>query len=139
MERIYHTFDEWECLPAGFYENNAPNHSADEADEEMRSMLADPDRLRTSLDRVLAEWLMSCEHYLSNERMDRLAWLRSAALCIETAIPKRFRGGYTLLTEDEKTVADELTLDALNQWLKSRGEPSLSLEEAKSKTQMDLY
>lgn len=139
MDRMWHTWDEWECYPAGLYEVRAPNHTADEADEEMRRMLSNPTRFQRNLKRVLDEWPLSCEHYLSNERMDRLWWLRSAALCIETAIPKRFRGGYKLLNDEEREIADILSLDALNRWLNDHGESSLTMDDAKSKTQMDLY
>lgn len=139
MERIYHTFDKWQCLPAGFYEPKHPTLSDTECDDTVRALLLDPDRLSDALDRVLREWPTSCEHYLSNERMDRLAWLRCAAACLLYGIPKRFRGAYAELDDDAKSVADEISLKALNQWLTDRGEDPLSMEDAASKTQMDLY
>ena len=141
MKRIYHTWNEWECYPAGFYENRPADKSLTEDDckEIYRALLADIPRFREALARVLAEWPNSCEHYLSNERMNRIAWLGQASLCIAEGIPARFRGGYMLLDDDQKLAADLAALDALNEWVTARGEGPLTLETAGSKTQMNLY
>ena len=67
MKRIYHTWDEWECYPAGFYENRPANKDLtdDDCRETYRALLADIPRFRAALDRVITEWHNSCEHYLS--------------------------------------------------------------------------
>ena len=141
MKRIYHTWDKWECYPAGFYENYPADRSI--TDDDARAIfvefLRDIPRFTVALERVLAEWPNSCEHYLSNERMNRIAWLGQAALCIAEGIPSRYRGGYHKLTGTEKAAADAAALDALNTWLTAHGEEPLDLEQAKSKTEMDLY
>lgn len=141
MKRIYHTWDEWECYPAGFYENRPADKSlTDEHCKAIyRDLLADIPTFRGALARVLNEWPNSCEHYLTNERMNRIAWLGQASLCIARGIPSRYRGGYMLLTDGQKLAADLAALDALNEWLTQYGEPALTLEQAGSKTQMDLY
>lgn len=141
MERIYHTWDEWECYPAGFYESRHPDPavSDDEAIEQYAVFLKDNEAFRAALERVITEWPHSCEHYLSNERMNRIAWLGQASACIAEGLPSRYRSGYNRLTEDEQRAADTLALEYLNRWLTLRGEPTLTLETAASKTQMDLY
>lgn len=140
MKRIFHTWDKWECYPAGFYENKPPGDLTDEqAVAEYSTFLRDIPTFKVALERVLGEWPNSCEHYLSNERMNRIAWLGQAAMCIHTGIPSRFRGGYNLLTDDEKLAADLTALAALNTWLASEGEEPLTMEAAASKTEMDLY
>ena len=141
MKRIFHTWNEWECYPAGFYESRPVDGDMD--DERCRdryaAFLRDDDAFRAALDRVLAEWPNSTEHYLSNERMNRIAWLGQAAACIAEGLPSRFRGGYNRLTAEEQERADATALEYLNRWLVGRGEVALSPEEAASKTQMDLY
>ena len=53
MRRIYHTWDEWECFPAGFYEPRPPaGMTDDEAREAYRAFLADDEAFRHGLDRV---------------------------------------------------------------------------------------
>lgn len=141
MKRTYHTWDKWECYPAGFYENRPLNR--DLTDDECRHIYADhlrdTDRFRAALQRVITEWPNSCEHYLSNERMNRIAWLGQASLCIAEGIPQRFRGGYMELTKEEQLKADETALEALNAWLFFQGELPVDLEGAGSKAKVNLY
>ena len=141
MDRIYHTWDKWECYPAGFYETKPPSKSLTTQDckQAYADFLADLVRFENAMIGVISEWPNSCEHYLSNERMNRIAWLGQSAMCWETRIPAVFCGGYFLLDEHQRMAADNAALDALNLWLQSRGEPALTMEEAASKTQANLY
>jgi hypothetical protein len=141
MDRIYHTWDKWECYPAGFYESHPPAEgmSAQECRDAYTEFLRDLDRFRAGLEGVLADWPNSTEHYLTNERMNRIAWLGQAAMCHQTRIPRAFRSGFTQLTTDEQGAANRLALEYLNRFLASRGEPALTVEEAQSKTGADLY
>lgn len=141
MERIYHTWDKWECYPAGFYETRPPvkGMTDEEARDEFAAFLGDPARFGRGLDRVLAEWPHSCEHYLTNERMNRIAWLGQAAACIEMGLPSRYRAGYFRLTPEQQAAADGQALYYLNVWLVNNGAEPVDMAGAASKTQMDLY
>ena len=140
MQRIYHTWDKWECYPAGFYETKPPKPMTDkEAEEAYRAFLADDEAFRGALQRVITEWPSSCEHYLSNENMNRIAWLGQSSMCIARGIPARFRGGFYRLTEEQQERANATALEYLNKWLVARGEPELAPESANSKTEMNLY
>lgn len=141
MQRIYHTWDQWECYPAGFYNPKPPRKelTTEDCKQAYAAFLADTHRFSAALYRVITEWVNSCEHYLSNERMNRIAWLGQASMCLETGVSKFFCGGFFLLSEDEQKIADETALLYLNKWLSARGEPALTMEEAASKTQADLY
>jgi hypothetical protein len=140
MQRIYHTWDKWECYPAGFYESTPPKGmTPDEALTAYRDFLADVPRFKHAMERVVSEWPNSCEHYLSNENMNRVAWLGQAAMCIETRVPAVYRSGYNLLTEQQKQEADQAALECLNGWLAERGGEWLSLETVASKTVANLY
>lgn len=141
MNRVYHTWDAWECYPAGMYETKPPHEgmTAQECRDTYAEFLRDPDRFRAGLEGVLADWPHSIEHYLTNERMNRIAWLGQAAMCHETRVPRAFRSGFALLTPDEQEAADRLALEYLNRFLVGRGEAALTLEEARSRTEADLY
>ena len=140
MKRIYHTWDKWECYPAGFYENKAPNGwTAQEATKRYADFLRDNLAFEMALDRVTTEWIRSCEHYLSNENMNRIAWLGQASACFALRLPSAFRSGYHLLTPGEQRTADELALKYLNRWLEAHGEAPLNLENAGSKLDVELY
>lgn len=140
MKRIFHTWDEWECYPAGFYDNRPPRGmTPKQAIDEYSTFLRDLPRFERALQRVIAEWGNSCEHYLSNQSMNRIAWLGQASLCIETRIPAVFRSGFGRLTQSQQDEANLMALKYLNIWLVSRNENELTLETAKSKTQADMY
>jgi hypothetical protein len=140
MKRIYHTWDKWECYPAGFYENGPKSEMTREQCELAYSeLLRDLPAFEAALQRVIAEWRFSCEHYLSNQNMNRIAWLGQAALCIAKGIPSCFRGGFNLLSLQEQYAANQAALSALNRWLLARGDDQLMLADAQSKTQVDLY
>lgn len=139
--RILHQWHEWECYPAGFYEEKPPNGmTPEEAEIAFRDFLADIQRFDKALSDVIEGWKNSCEHYLTNERMNRIAWLGQAAACLDSKLPARFCGGYNLLSDEQKLAADLKALEWLNKWLSANGRPILaSLDEAKSKTEPNLY
>lgn len=140
MKRIYHTWEKWECYPAGFYEDRPPEGmTPKDAVRAYAEFLRDTPRFEAALARVLAEWPNSCEHYLTNENMNRIAWLGQAAMCIATRVPSCFRGGFNTLPALEQRAANEAALRALNAWLTARGEPALDLDSAQSKTEPNLY
>jgi AraC-like DNA-binding protein len=138
--RILHTWDKWECYPAGFYNTSPPDGmSKEDCEERYRQLLTDLPTFEFAMARVISEWPTSCEHYLTNERMNRIAWLGQAALCIHHGIPSIFRGGFNLLTEDEQNTANDKALEYLNIWLTINGRSPLTLDEAQSKTEANLY
>lgn len=138
INRIYHTWDKWECYPAGLHNQKPPKdlEMDDEACKEAyREFLSDLPRFAAALDRVLREWPMTCEHNLTNESMNRLAWLGQAAMCIETGIPAIYRGGFNRLTPQQQEDANLMALKYLNIFT---GE-NLTLDTAKSKTEANQY
>lgn len=139
MNRVYHTWDKWECYPAGFYENKHPTIDDERCREMYAEFLRDSPRFLLAMLQVLRDWPNSSEHYLSNENMNRIAWLGQASMCYATGVPAAFRGGFNRLTETEQHQADMCALRVLNIWLGTRGEPELTLEQAKSKTDANLY
>ncbi len=138
--RIFHTFDKWECQKAGFYESKPPKGlTADNCRAYYRDLLTDMPEFERVLACVTSEWKHSCEHYLTNSAMNRIAWLGQAALCYKYGIPSEFRGGYGLLTEAQQLAADEAALRALNAWMKANGRPEAAMQDANPNRQSDIY
>ena len=137
--RIFHTYEKWECHKAGFYAGSFDGKTKEDCEEAYRKFLADTKRFSAALGRVISEWKHSCEHYLSNAAMNRIAWLGQASMCIETGIPAAFRGGFGLLTQKQQKKANETALIYLNKWLLANGRPVTTLDEAMSARQSDIY
>jgi len=139
--RVFHTWDEWECYPAGFYDEHPP--STDLTDDDCREIYAeflkDPVAFEAALERVIREWPNSCAHYLTNQRMNRIAWLGQASVCIAHGIPSRYRGGFNMLSDEEQERANLVALDALNKWMRQNGRIELTMEQAQGNGKVDLY
>tara|TARA_R100000664_G_scaffold34227_1_gene55326 strand:- start:7793 stop:8947 length:1155 start_codon:yes stop_codon:yes gene_type:complete len=139
-ERIFHTYDKWECEKAGLYKQSVDGMKADECKEAYRAFLADTDRFRAASEKVISEWKNSCEHYLTNFAMNRIAWIGQASMCYETGIPSKFCSGFSLLTDEQKEAANQVALDTLNKWLVSQGREEVTMEQAlNASSQVELY
>jgi len=138
-DRIFHTYNKWECYKAGFYNTTKPGMSRIQCENAYGVFLSDLNRFEDALGHVITEWKYSCEHYLTNKAMNRIAWLGQASMCYATGIPAVYRGGFYLLTEDQQQQANELALVYLNKWLVANSRPEVTLEEGLSDNQMDLY
>lgn len=137
--RLFHTWDKWECYRHGFYAERPADMTHDEGEEKYREFLADLPRFAAALEIVVTQWRHSCEHYLTNDRMNRIAWLGQAAVAQAMGIPSACRGGYHRLTDEQKSAADEMALVYLNKWLESNGRPCVDFEAAGGRTEAELY
>jgi ParB-like chromosome segregation protein Spo0J len=137
--RIFHTYKKWECYKAGFYATTKAGMTRKQCEEAYRDFIADSKRFSDALEHVITEWKYSCEHYLTNVAMNRIAWLGQAAVCYAIGVPAAFRGGFNLLSEQEQVEANEIACVYLNKWLKANDRDEVTLEEAISGRQMDIY
>jgi hypothetical protein len=71
--------------------------------------------------------------------MNRIGWLGQASIAYKYGIPSKFRGGYNELTDEQKMNADLAALEAMNKWMEANGYETMTLEEAQSKTEANLY
>jgi len=140
MSRVYHTYDKWECYPAGFYESCVDGKSKEECEKEYASFLRDTKSFEIALSHVVSYWTNSCEHYLTNGAMNRVAWLGQASACYAVGLPSKFCSGYNRLSEDEREIANRTALSYLNFWLTMNGRSSVSMDIATSSgRQVETY
>lgn len=138
--RIFHTHDKWECHKAGFYDNFKTGMTKEECEKAYCDFLSNIPKFKKALKAVISEWKHSCEHYLTNSAMNRIAWLGQAAACYAIKVPSSFRSGFYLLTPEQQKQADETALKFLNKWLKTNKLETVSMEEALSHDrQSDIY
>lgn len=138
--RIFHTHDKWECYKAGFYATGLEGMTKAQCENAYRDFLGDSALFADALEHVVVEWVNSCEHYLTNAAMNRIAWLGQAAACYALGVPSVYRGGFYLLTEIQQAEANRVALVYLNKWLVTQGRPEVTMEEAYSyERQSDIY
>jgi hypothetical protein len=138
--RVFHTFEKWECHKVGFYAPSKEGFTAEQAKTAYADFLKNSDLFARVLAKVTTEWVYSCEHYLTNRSMNRIAWLGQASACYHLGLPSVYCGGFNLLSEEEQLTANNVALTALNEWLFFRGKPPVDLGEAmNSNKQTELY
>ena len=138
--RFFHTFDKWECHKAGFYQPTKFGMKQSECENEYLRVLSNLDLFEEALNKVINEWVYSCEHYLTNKSMNRIAWLGQASVCYLTGVPSKFSSGWFLLSDEEKNKANNLALKYLNIWLEKYGFEKVELNEALSLgRQVNIY
>ena len=139
-DRIFHTFEKWECHKAGFYGSKKDGMTAEQCEVAYSEYLSNLDRFREGLEGILKNWVNSCEHYLTNKSMNRIAWLGQAAMCYSTGVPSKFCSGFNLLTTDQQNAANELALEYLNKWMVKYNRELLTMDEALSiGRQVNIY
>lgn len=140
QERIFHTYDKWECHKAGFYASKFEGLTKDQAEQAYADFLSDDDAFKNALEGVISEWVHSCQHYLTNKAMNRIAWLGQAAMCYATGIPSVYCSGFNRLSDEEQFRANMIALDYLNKWRLANNRNELTLEEALSvNRQVNIY
>jgi hypothetical protein len=118
VERVFHKWDDWECTSAGMYEPAYCTKTDDHVFKlQYRDFLADLDWFQFAIDRVFAEWPISCENFLTNQQINRVAWIGQASACIELGLPSAFKGGFWLLSRDQQNAANELSENNLINWI----------------------
>lgn len=138
--RIFHTFDKWECHKAGFYQSKKEGWSNEQCEDEYIRILTNDSEFEALLERVITEWKYSCEHYLTNKAMNRLAWLGQASICLGSGVPSSYSQAWFKLTKDQQDKANGIALKHLNKWLLSNNRQELTMEEAISvNRQTELY
>jgi len=138
--RIFHTYDKWECYPAGFYESVLKDKSHTECEIIFKEILSNKEIFSKALQGVINNWKHSCEHYLTNNSMNRIAWLGQAAVCYESKVPSRYSGAWFDISETLRTEANNIALEYLNKWLVINNRPEVEMHEAlNSGRQIELY
>lgn len=139
-DRIFHTFDKWECHKAGFYAGSKEGMTADECEKAYADFLSNNERFEDGLNGVITKWKHSCEHYLTNKAMNRIAWLGQAAMCYSTGVPSKFCAGFNKLTNEQQETANQIALKYLNIWLVNNNRQEVEMNEALSLgRQVNIY
>jgi len=122
MIRIFHPWDKWEDYKHNFY-GGICEYGHDRTLETCALLLKDLSKFETALKIIINEWQYSCEHNLTNENMNRIAYLGQAANALINKVPYNISmGSYNLLSLKEQQAADSLAKKYLNLWLERHNE-----------------
>ena len=119
MNQVWHPWTDWECYRAGMFDGEV-SVDPGTARAMYANFLRDIPRFEAAMQRVLLEWPISCEHFLTNVSMNRIAWLGQAAMCMETGIPRTFRGGFNEMNLPDRRAANAAAQRTLDQYTCTR-------------------
>jgi len=138
--RIFHTYDKWECYKSGFYNSKKEGWTNEQCIEEFKRILSDQDLFAEILNKLIIDWKYSCEHYLTNKSMNRIAWLGQAAVCYHSGVPSTYSNAWFDLDEVTTEKANKTALKYLNKWMLLNSYSETDLNEAISiGRQIELY
>ena len=86
MKRIYHPYWLWEDYKNGFYDNCTGETKKAKKDLAIK-MFMDKDLTTEYMKRVVENWKYSCEHNLTNESINKIAYIGQGACCIYGGVP----------------------------------------------------
>lgn len=116
IKRIYHPYWLWEDYKHGFYDNVSG--------EQKKLMIAkvvemfnDEKKTKEMMFFIVDNWQYSCEHNLTNESLNKIAYIGQAACCIFYKIPSTITmEAWSKLTEEVKRRSDKIALEAIKRW-----------------------
>lgn len=100
MERIYHRYEYWECFKEGFF-RNVSGEERKKLSKKVIELFEDSKKTEIFMQKVIDNWIYSCEHNLTNISMNRVAWLGQSACCLYAKIP------YSVTMENWRYVSKE--------------------------------
>jgi len=86
IERIYHHHDKWEDYKAGFYDNIS-GKDKELMIQKVVELFSNPKLTEEYMQKATKEWFFSCEHNLTNESMNKIAYIGQAACCLYGGVP----------------------------------------------------
>lgn len=139
-DRVFHTYDKWECQKAGFYATAVDGKNKTECETEYAEFLNNSDEFRAAAMKVMDEWKNSCEHYLTNKSMNRIAWVGQAAACYGRGLPSKYCAGFNRLSDEEQETANNVALDCINYWMSNNDRELVEMNDAISAgRQISIY
>ncbi len=113
-KRIYHPFQLWEEIPANMWGDvtNRKEHLA-RAIEFTGNYKLYGEYMR----RVASEWKFSCENALTDETLNKRAWIGHAACAMAIGCPEDItRKAWSKLTDEQRLLANKEATRAIRSW-----------------------
>ncbi len=127
MERIYHHYEMWEDWKYGFYDNCSGNERKEKIKEAI-SLFESESLTREYMFKVVDEWIYSCEHNLTNNSLNRIAYIGQAACCLFSNIPNDVTmEAWNTLSKDVQERSNNIAKKAIDKWLNNNKNIQLCL------------
>jgi hypothetical protein len=127
LKRIYHPYSLWEDYKYGFYNNCTGAEKLKKIDKVIE-MFNDKDATFRYMNMVVDEWKYSCEHNLTNNSINKIAYIGQGACCLYAEIPSTVTmEAWSKLTKEVQERSDKLALMTINKWFEKNRNIQLCL------------
>lgn len=117
MERIYHRYEFWECWKNGFFDNIS-GVDKNKKIQKVIELFSDQQKTKEYMNKVIEQWKYSCEHNLTNDSMNKIAWLGQSACCIYDKIPSSITmEAWHLVSKENRDKADSIASEIIENYL----------------------
>lgn len=116
LKRIYHPYWLWEDYKAGMYDNISGEQKKEMLLKAVE-MFNDKKLTEQNMFFVIENWKYSCEHNLTNESLNKIAYIGQSACCVYAKIPNTITmEAWSLLTDEVKKRSDSIALKSIKKW-----------------------
>jgi hypothetical protein len=117
LKRVYHPVSEWEEMNFNMW-GVTDNKSA--LLTKAITFTGDHDLYGSFMQRVIKEWPISCENSLTDNNLNKRAWIGHAAVALALQIPEDVtREAWGKLTDEQQLLANREATRAIQQWEES--------------------
>lgn len=114
MDRVWHHFEEWECVRAGMY---VPMEPSEERVARAVSVLGVAHECDRAMRQVAERWPVSVAQVFSDTARNRRAWLGRACVCEATGLPEAVtRVAWYMLTLLQQDTANAIADAVIGEW-----------------------
>jgi len=116
IKRIYHSWEKWEDYKCGFYDNVSGKNKPAMIGKVVE-LFSNPDLTRKYMDKAIKEWFFSCEHNLTNNGSNKIAYIGQAACCLYDGIPSTITmEAWSKVPKEFQIIADSIATEVLKDW-----------------------
>jgi len=118
VKQLWVPWEQWECIPAGMYQPACCKRAEfEQRQREYASFLSDLGLFAKSAMAVTLHWPLSCVNFLTNEQINRIAWIGQASACYAVGLGSAYRGGFWLLPAGLQKQANSVAENILKGWV----------------------
>jgi len=116
MKRIFHPYWLWEDYKAGFYDN-VSGEKKKEYIKKVLEMFNDKKLTKENMLFVVENWKYSCEHNLTNDSLNKIAYIGQSACSVYAGVPCTVTMEcWSMLSEEVKQRSNKIALEVIEIW-----------------------
>jgi len=116
MERIFHRYEYWECYKNGFFASCSGQEKKNKI-LKVVELFSDQKNTYKYMKLVIDTWKNSCEHNLTNNSLNRIAWLGQSACVVFASVPYSVTmEAWHQVSKENRDKADTIAKELIEKW-----------------------